>query len=1030
MSGPHRRQGLLWPIPALFSLWPLAAAAGDYLGLQRYTLRDGLPQLTVTSMALAPAGPIWVGTQEGLARFDGQSFDVFRHQPGEPSSLASSSVDALAVDAQQRLWIGTNDQGVEVRDLQRARMWRLSTGDGLAHPTVSQLRIYGPGAIAGTPRGFDRLQLDPPALEPLVRGVEAAGLAVLAGLPYGLDRDCGLWRLDPLPAVRIDTELPEQARCVALAASPEGLWIASPGHGLLRLTPDGSERQHWSTGTLGAEAPPSALLPLRDGGLVIGFEDGSLSRLATARAARAVPLRTSQPVGSRINSLFEPASGGLWVGTHASGLLRAGALSPALDAGPPGQPGLSGWPRRLVYSVWRDETDILVGTADGLLRRRSAAPDWEPVEAIGARSVRRILPAAEGGWWIGTLDGLWHLAPEGATRQVESLVDSRISDLLYADRRLWVATRDGLCWMEGERCSQDGVPEPLKRGFLTVLLRDTHGHLWVGSNEGGIFVLMADGGLRRLHRGNGRLTTDSVWALHEAGPHVYAGTHGGGLQRLRLDEESAWHLGLREGMSNNVVYRIEPDPQGRLWLSTNRGLNRVDPGSRRVEVLGASDGLANTEYNAGASFRDAQGRLYFGGTEGLDVIDPLAVPDTSSQARPLLAQLQAIGRDSRIRGGSDPDWQAIALGGPQRFAWDQRLLAATLVAIDFSAPDAARLRYRLIGPNGDGDGVGWIEPVRPRSEVLLAGLRHGDYRLEMQAAGRDGRFGPAVTQRMSIDPPPWASLPAQLLYLMTAGAVLAWMWRRHRRLARAKEARLEQLNRLVAQRTADLESANRQLRQSNAQLDRAGRTDPLTGASNRRDLHEWLESRQEAVLVEARAGGPRLLFCLLDLDDFKQINDSLGHRAGDEVLVAVASRLRELCRDQDLVVRWGGEEFLLVLQVAPAADLAPLLDRLLDKATAPVPLREHGSIEVGASIGIAAWPFDPALDAGDWEQSVILADRALYRAKAEGKQAWQLWCAGPALDARNLSDLLSGVEPERLPAGAVRILRSGRHAEP
>src|SRR5690606_1868743 len=98
------------------------------------------------------------------------------------------------------------------------------------------------------------------------------------------------------------------------------------------------------------------------------------------------------------------------------------------------------------------------------------------------------------------------------------------------------------------------------------------------------------GGMRWLHRGNARLTSDSVWSLHAVGDAVYAGTHGGGLQRLRLDDAAAWHLGLRDGLSNNVVYRIESDRGGRLWLSTNRGLNLVEPQQRRVTVLRESDG--------------------------------------------------------------------------------------------------------------------------------------------------------------------------------------------------------------------------------------------------------------------------------------------------------------------------------------------------------------------------------------------------------------------------------------------------------
>ena len=1001
-----------------------AAAAGDYLGLQRYTLREGLPQMTVASLEAAPDGHLWVGTQEGLSRFDGQVFDVFRHQPGEPGSLASSSVDALAIDAAERLWIGTNDRGVEVRGLRSPLLIRIGTEQGLSHPTASALLVFGDGVIAGTPRGFDRLQLNPPTAAIIQRGAEAVALAAHAGKPFGLDRDCGLWQLDPLPARALPSPFPAGAQCVAMRASDAGLWVASSGHGLALVSNVGARLRHWDPAQLGsADAQPSALGVLRSGALLLGFDSGALARLDEPADARATPLQLSTPAGSRITGFLEHASGTLWIGTYSSGLLRAGTLSPALHAGLQPRADAAQWPSRSVHAVWQDATQGLLGTERGLLRREGLDGPWQPVPAIGARSVRRILAHPQGGWWIGSMDGLWRLWPDGQAERQAASIDPRTSDLVYQGERLWISTRDGLYFMDGDaEPSQVGVPEALRRGFLTALLLDEQGHLWIGSNERGLHVLTADGGMHWLHRGNGRLVIDSVWSLHPSAEGVYVGTYGGGLQRVALQSSEVWHLGTRDGMSNNVVYRIESDDRGRLWLSTNRGLNLVDPATRSVQVISASDGLANTEYNAGASFRDAEGRLYFGGTEGLDVIDPGSVPDSAAAASPRLSRLESVGGGSGLRAGGDPDWQAIVIDPPLRFAWNERVLSATLVAIDLSAPDAARLRYRLLGLDDR-----WITPRSARSEVLISGLAAGAYELELQAAGRDGRFGESARISLEIKPPAWATPLAKAGYIALGLVLLGSLIRRQQQRSRAKQARIAELNQLVEQRTADLQAANQQLVRSNAQLDRAGRTDPLTQVSNRRDLHEWLA-------LQGSHPGPRgLLFCLLDIDDFKSINDLRGHRAGDRVLVAFAARLRELCREGDLVVRWGGEEFLLVLQGIRGADLDALLDRLLEQTAKPIALDEGEPVTVHCSIGVAGFPFVPGRDDPDWEQVVALADRALYRAKSEGKRGWQLWSAGPRLDDRGLAALLAGAPPEQLAAGAVEVRRgsvAGRSMPP
>lgn len=995
----------------------LAAGSGGFLGLQRYVLRDGLPQMTVTALLEAPDGYLWIGSQEGLSRFDGQAFDVFRHQPGEPASLASSSIDALAIDAQQRLWIGSNDQGVEIRSLRDGSRLRIGPEQGLAHLTARHLLIYGDGAIVGTPRGFDRVTATPARAERLLASAEAVALASFDGAPYGLDRNCGLWRLDPSPPTRLETPLPAAAECLALLGTESGLWVASRQHGLALLDRSGRWAGRWGPQQLGADQDRlSALGASADGAVLLGFDSGAVARLPEVGASRAHLLTLSEAAGSRITGFLEQSSGTLWIGTYSSGLLRAGTLSAALQVGLGTRPADQAWPSRSVYAIWQDDPQTLLGTDHGLFWRRAANGPWEAVTAIGSRSVRRILAHPQSGWWIGTLDGLWRLRPDATAEPVSGALDRRISDLLYQQARLWISTRDGLYWSEGDSVSQAGVPEVLRRGFLTALLLDRQARLWVGSNESGLYVLGAEAEVLRLHRGNGQLVNDSVWALHADRDAVYVGSYGGGLQRLRLDAHEHWHMSSRDGLSNNVVYRIERDPGDRLWLSTNRGLNVVDPISRRVQVLSASDGLANTEYNAGASFRDASGRLYFGGTEGLDVLDPLAVPQTASVATPRLGRLQVLGRDAGLRRSGDPDWEAIAVHPPLRFAWHERVLSTTLVAIDLSAPDAARLRYRLHGLDEQ-----WIVPPGARSDVLLSGLSSGQHVLELQAAGRDGHFGPSLEIALDIAAPPWASGWARGLYLLLGLGLLATLAIQLRRRRRIEQPRLAELNQLVDQRTGQLQEANRLLMEHNARLDRAGRIDPLTQVSNRRDLHAWL---QDHAALSAAASAPRgVLFCLLDIDDFKRINDRLGHQVGDQVLIGFAARLRALCRGGDLVVRWGGEEFLLVLRDTREQDAAPLLDRLLGAAREPIALQPAGSIWVGCSIGVAAWPFAPGIATLDWEQCVGIADRALYRAKAEGKSRWQLWRSGPALTRAQLDQMLGGAEPETLGEHAVSVER-------
>lgn len=990
-------------------LVPPAAPAGEFLSLHRYGLDEGLSQTSVTAMAEDDQGLLWIGTQEGLNRFDGQRFSVLRRQPGETGGLASSSIDSLAIDGGSQLWIGTNDAGVELIDLRDDRRWRFGLEHGLSHPTVSQLLPDGAGGVwLGTPHGLDHLASSRQRVQALHGDGAVVALAREGDRGLALGDNCALFqlegaRVEPVPR---SPALPAGARCSGLVADADSRWIATRQHGLYRFDRNGGLRGAWRPQALLSDpADLNTLFQRSDGSLLLGFADGRIVAITGTDPPAAEEVQLDRPLGSAVTRFYEHGSGVLWVGTHSAGLFRARGLSGALHTAGIGEAELAGWRSRNIYALWREGPRWLVGTETGLMSRDGEAP-WRVVEGPGSAAVRRILPRPDGGWLLGTHDGLWQLDADLTARRIDGDHDRRISDLLDDGDAVWVSTRDGLYRLGEGRTTQQGVPAALRRGFLTVLMRDRDGSLWVGSNEQGAWRLGSDGTLERHHQARGTLVHDSVWSLHADDAAIWVGTFSGGLQRIARDGGPGRVYGEREGLSNNVVYRIEPDASGRLWLSTNRGLSVLDPASGTVQVLLRSDGLRNQEYNAGASFRSDDGLLHFGGVDGIDVLDPRALPTSSAPARPLIGALDVLGR--RGVAGS------AALAGPRSLRyrerveldWRDSVIALDMVALDFTAPDTARLRYRLHGVADD-----WVYPADPRAELLLSYLPGGTYRLEVAAAGRDGRFGEARRLDIVLPPPPWLRPWAFAGYLLLGLALLALLARRVRAREAAKQAQIDLLNRTVAERTAALEQANRLLRTSNAQLDLAGRTDPLTQVSNRRDLQEWLP--------QARGEGRALLFCMVDIDDFKRINDAHGHQTGDEVLVRFAERLRRLCRDRDMLVRWGGEEFLLALRDTRPEDAPLLMERLRHQvADTPMRLADGTSIPVTCSAGFARWPFSARLpELGDWEQSVALADRALYRAKRAGKNGWAGWLEGPAATAACVEQLLAGAPPEQLAEG-------------
>ncbi|MDQ3205801.1 MAG: diguanylate cyclase [Pseudomonadota bacterium] len=1003
-----------------------SSPAQTFLGLDRYTPEQGLSQHAVTAITEDERGLLWIGTQEGLNRYDGRDFTVFRNTPGDSSRLASSSIDSLQVDG-SRLWVGTNDSGLEVIDLPTWRSRRLASDEGLMDLTVTAVLLDpAGGAWLGTSSGVERVDADLSRARRLGATSAVVGLVATGpGTALALDADCRLWQADLARLLRVPVPIADGARCVGMRAMGDDVLLATAGHGVYVVQTDGSLLRHLAPRWLRSDAAElSALRQMADGRWMLGYADGAV--LQARGGWRRPPERVSleQPIGSAVTGFHEHRSGVLWIGSATSGLFRVRALSSTVRRDLLDAEAVAAWPERSVRSILRDGAAMLVGTDSGLVLRARPGGDWRVVESIGATSVRAIAPARGGGWWIGTHRGLWRMRADGGAEPLPGLPHPQVTAVLVEEDRVWVATRGGLASVRNGRVETRGVPPVLDGKLLTSLARDGHGRLWVGTNQHGVFRVESDGSTRQFGTHDGSLPHDSIWSLHADAEAMWLGSFSGGL--LRLDQQTGGVTAITQadGLSNNVVYSINPGPRGRLWLSTNNGISVYDPGTGVVQVIRRGDGLHNLEYNSGASFTDRDGLLYLGGTDGLDILDPARLPVSSPGATPLITGLRVIGRESVSEASPRQPSPEMLYTDLITLDHGDQVLSLDLVAMDFTASDSARLRYRIEGLTDE-----WVQPQDAEANLMLSSLPPGNHVLEVQAAGRDGRFGSSRRLLLVMQPPPWRHPVAYAAYMVLGLLLLGLAMQRARSQAERKQSHIERLNRLVAERTEALEKANTLLLDSNQQLESATRIDPLTQVSNRRDLQQWLDRECPQFIQDLSQPGMSrhcMLFCVIDLDDFKRINDSHGHQVGDEVLVEVARRLREVCRERDILVRWGGEEFLLLVRDAQLKDAAGLAERIRRAiADEPIPLDNRWSLRVTGSVGLAPWPLSarwPAL--GDWEQSVSLADRALYAAKASGKNAWVGVVPGPEVDRSALRSLLAGAAPEALQPGAFQVLHS------
>ncbi|MFD1468539.1 two-component regulator propeller domain-containing protein [Hymenobacter caeli] len=780
------------------------------------TTADGLADNTVQCIAQDRQGFLWVGTQDGLSRYDGSAFRTFRADARQPGALAGNFVRALAPDAARGgLWVGTGS-GVCYYEPRTERFARVPADSSASYFVNALLPDPAGGVWIGTETGLWRYA---PARRQLARyQYVAAGAAASAGRRN---------------SVR------------ALARDGAGTLWAGTGEGRLC-------RFDAATGTLRPEprygppgpAPLSALAAAPGGGLWAGTEAGGLRYLPPG--GPAVEVIRPRPGGPAVRGIWVDARGGAWVATAAG--LRCWPAPPGPAAAGPGPLRLAGD----VQALGPDRTGQLwAGTSAGLRRldtrpspfARLAPAATGPVWAVAAAPgglwvgteqqgllrldprtgavaerlrhrprdpasladdyVRCVLPDAAGGLWAGTQHQGLDYRPPGAAgfrhfrhaaAQAASLADDFVR-CLYRDPRdgaLWVGTEGGLSRLADEKNGRfvtyrhrAGDPRGLPNNFVRCVLRDRAGRLWVGTGGGGLCRLDDPAtGRFTAFTANARdarsLPGNFVRALClDAAGRLWVGTEDGGLARLddaRTGRFTAF--GEAQGLPNGVVYAVVPDSAAlALWVSTNRGLARLDLATDRLTAFDARDGLPQDEYNAGAAGQGPGGRFYFGGPGGLVGFRAAALPPPPAPPV-LLTGLRRMNQAVTLPDTAVGQRRLLRLG-PRDY-----VLTLDFAALDLRRASRYRLFYQLEGFDPD-----WVA-AGPRREATYTNLGPGQYTFRVRGAGAPPGAGAAL--RLVVAPPwygTWwfralaagaAAGAAWLAYRQRVGQLLALERVRHR----------------------------------------------------------------------------------------------------------------------------------------------------------------------------------------------------------------------------------------------------------
>ena len=313
-------------------------------------------------------------------------------------------------------------------------------------------------------------------------------------------------------------------------------------------------------------------------------------------------------------------------------------------------------------------------------------------------------------------------------------------------------------------------------------------------------------------------------------------------------------------------------------------------------------------------------------------------------------------------------------------------------ALDYMAPAENQYRYKLEGFDKE-----WIE-LGNRRRVTYTDLHDGQFLLRVQAANSDGIWNEAgLSIPVRVSPAPWDTWWAYLGYAAMLLQLGLFLWFGHRRRVRREEEYSSRLEDEVRERTQRLVESNQKLRELNQTLQESSLSDPLTGLRNRRFIFEEVSRDLEVIRrkladedqgVDTK-GGSDLVFMMIDLDNFKPINDTYGHAAGDQMLLDVRDVLLGTCRKSDFVIRWGGDEFVVIAKQAKPGESEALAERIRKKIAEHSFLLADGQIvRTTCSIGFAAFPlYRGQAESGDLDEILTIADSLMYEAKRH-RNAW------------------------------------------
>ncbi len=806
------------------------------LEFKHLSIDAGLSQSTIYAILQDKQGFIWIGTQDGLNKYDGYKFIVYRHDPQNIHSLSHNEIFSIYEDSTGTLWIGTGE-GLERYDREHDKFIHYQN-DSKNPYSLSHNEVW---SIYEDNQGF------------LWIGTNGGGL-------NKLDRETGRFT-----RYQHDSKNPQTINHNSIwpiyQDKNNNLWIGTNGGGLNKFNYQEQKFTHYLINTKNPYNLSNNVASIYEdntGNLWIGTLNGlhifdrkqkkftsyfhnpdnknSLRHRSVWNIIEDHKNRLWIGTGGGLNlfnretnsftkfqdkfndlnlifSLYQDRANTIWVGTEGNGLSYFNCEQEKFIHYKHEPNNSNSLNNNEVFAIYVDSEDIIwIGTEYGGLNKFNNSKvthyqhDPRNPNSISSDEIQIIYEDSNKILWIGTYGGGLNsfdrekfVTFKNIPHDLTSLSDDYVLSI-HEDHanNLWVGTRDGLNKFDQknnkfERYNYESNNlDSLSHKEISVIYEDSKNSLWIGTQGGGLNKLVQDKFIRYQHdkKNPTSLSNNDILSIYEDKiGNLWIGTLTGGLNKFDGKQFTTY----RKSLPNDTVYGILEDEKGYLWLSTNQGLAKFNPKTGLSKNYDVSDGLQSNEFNTGAFYKNRHGEMLFGGINGFNQFNPNLIKDNYYIPPVVITKLSVFNQPLTI-GGDSPLQQHINVAKELTLSYKQTFFSFELATLNFLKAEKNQYAYKLEGFDQDWNYIG------NQRNAYYTNVPYGKYIFKIKGSNNDGLWNEQGNElKITILPPPWQTWWAYVLYIIIILTIIISYVRYQKLKLIAKQRELEYEKQLALQ---------------------------------------------------------------------------------------------------------------------------------------------------------------------------------------------------------------------------------------